>query len=645
MKNIPKIIHQIQEERTMCASTFLLDLSQSWIDNHPLWRYKLWSLQDVKNLIYNNFSDFSIFYDNRLNAKILLEVGRYFILYHDGGLFVDSDIECIEHFDDIIKEKQCYFSYAPLLSSNKLINNSLIISEKGASFLEFIIRRLTNDLSSLIEEREYFLNNTYSLYDNKCEVELMLSQIVNPCSSIEIKLFINGLISENTMENMISEAHSVCYYLKERIHSFDMDKMSVNNADVLYLSSYVGYGGAFRAAYRIHLGLRTIGINSKMLVLSSNLGEIKNLLDSVYVAIPSPDEQVGYNNDSKPLEKYPEYYLSPHTFAPAVVGVDINRYIDIFNPKIVQIHWINAGYIKIEDLGKIKKKIVWRLADCWPLTGGCYYYGDCKRYLTGCGKCPKLGSEDMDDLSHEIWKRKEKAWKEMDMVIVVPTLWMKQCVENSTLLKGRDVFVIPNGLDLDKFYPVRKEVAREVLNIPSDKKVILYGATNAINDRRKGFSLLLQALQSLSDAYKNEYYLVIFGAERQRLDLDIPFRFMGYVRDHQILQALYSAADVMVVPSLEEAFGQTVTEAMACATPVVSFLETGPESIIEHKRTGYLARYADEKDLAAGIEWVLSSTKLNDELSVNARARIEESYDIRIIAKQYEKLYHQLLNS
>ena len=202
------------------------------------------------------------------------------------------------------------------------------------------------------------------------------------------------------------------------------------------------------------------------------------------MAIPSPQEKVGYHNDLEPLKQYPAYNMASHTFAPAMAGTDVNRYIDIFNPKIVQIHWINAGYIKIEDLGKIKKKIVWRLADCWPLTGGCYYYGDCKRYLTGCGKCPKLGSEDMDDLSHEIWKRKEKAWKEMDMVIVVPTLWMKQCVENSTLLKGRDVFVIPNGLDLDKFYPVRKEVAREVLNIPSDKKVILYGATNAINDRR-----------------------------------------------------------------------------------------------------------------------------------------------------------------
>lgn len=637
MNGIPKVIHQIQEE----TQSQFPELSQSWVENHPLWQYKLWSLYDIKELIHCEFPHFATFCDNNLNNELLLEISRYFILYHEGGIFVDSDIECIEPFDDIVKNKQCCFSYAPQLSSKELISDSLIISERESSFLKFIIERLESNFNCLVEEGISFLNKTWSLYDCKDEVEIISSSIINPCSPIEIELLLNGKISENSIDNIISEAHSICYYLKERAQS----KRRMNSVDVLYLSSIVGQGGAFRAAHRIHLGLRAIGIDSKMLVLNSNLGDKGNLLDNIHVAIPSPQEKVGYHNDLEPLKQYPAYNMASHTFAPAMAGTDVNRYIEIFNPKIVQIHWINAGYIKIEDLGKIKKKIVWRLADCWPLTGGCYYYGDCKRYLTGCGKCPKLGSEDMDDLSHDIWKRKEKAWKEMDMAIVVPTLWMKQCVENSTLLKGREVFVIPNGLDLDKFYPVRKEVAREVLNIPSDKKVILYGATNAINDRRKGFSLLLQALQSLSDAYKNEYYFVIFGAERQKLDLDIPFRFMGYVRDHQILQALYSAADVMVVPSLEEAFGQTVTEAMACATPVVSFLETGPESIIEHKETGYLARYADEKDLAAGIEWALSSTKLNDELSVNARARIEESYDIRIIAKQYEKLYHQLLNS
>lgn len=641
MKNISKIIHQIQEEAQPQIATILSNLAQTWIEKHSLWQYKLWDIQKIRELIRQEFPHFNTFYDSNSNNKLLLGISRYFILYHEGGIFADSDIECIESFDEIVKGKQCCLSYTPQLSSSKVISDSPLISEKKHQFLKFIIERLNNNLNCWTEEGEAFLNKTYALYDNKEQVEILPSSITRPFSPAEINMLLNGKISDRSLENILSEAHSICYYLKEKAQV----KRSINSIDVLYLSSIVGQGGAFRAAHRIHLGLRTIGIDSKMLVLNSNLGEKGNLLDNIHVAVPSPQEKVGYRNDLEPLRQYPAYQMSSHTFAPAIAGTDVNSYIDIFDPKIVQIHWINAGYLKIEDLGKIKKKIVWRLADCWPLTGGCYYFGDCTRYLTGCGKCPKLGSIEENDLSHEIWQRKEKAWKKMDMVIVVPTLWMKQCVENSILLKGRKVFIIPNGLDLDSFYPIRKEIARESLNIPLDKKVILYGATNAINDPRKGFSLLLHALRSLSQEYKKDYYLVIFGAEQQELDLEIPFRFMGYVRDHQILQALYSAADTMVVPSLEEAFGQTVTEAMACATPVISFLETGPESIIEHKKTGYLARYADVEDLANGIKWILSNTELNDELSRNARDRIKESYDIKIIARQYEKLYHQILQS
>lgn len=638
MNNITKIIHQVREDSSPELLASFSSLSQSWIDNHPLWQYKLWSLKDVKELICSKFPHFVTSYNNDLNNQLLSDISRYFILYHEGGIFVDSDIECIEPFDDIVKEKQCCFSYAPQASPKRVITDSLIISEKGNSFLEFIIDRLNNDFKGWMEDRVSFLNKIYSLYDHKDEVEIIASSIINPCTPVEIRMYLDGVIPDITMERIISEAYSICYYLKERIQS-----VGINKIDVLYLSSIIGHGGAFRAAHRIHLGLRSIGIDSKMLVLNSNLGEKGNLLDNIHVAIPNSQEMAGYHNDLRPLKQYPEYDLSSHTFAPAVAGIDINRYIHIFNPKIVQMHWINAGYIKVEDLSRIERKIVWRLADCWPLTGGCYYFGDCKRYLTGCGKCPKLGSNDENDLSHEIWKRKEKAWKEMDMVIVVPTPWMKQMVENSTLLASRKVFVIPNGLDLDKFYPIRNEVARKVLNLPLDKKIILYGATNAINDPRKGFSFLLQALQLLSEEYKDEYYLVIFGAEPQKLDLNIPFKFMGYIHKHHILQALYSAADVMVVPSLEEAFGQTVTEAMACATPVISFLETGPAGIIEHKNSGYLARYKDYNDLATGIKWILEDSSRTEVLSVNARYKIETDYDIRMIARQYRELYNQLL--
>ena len=239
--------------------------------------------------------------------------------------------------------------------------------------------------------------------------------------------------------------------------------------------------------------------------------------------------------------------------------------------------------------------------------------------------------------------RKAEAWSQMDLTVVAPTQWMKRVAEESVLLRGREVHVIPNGLDLAQHYPVDKQLARKALRIPEGRKVILFGAINAF-DPRKGLRCLVDALRMLSAKHAREYFLVVFGMGKRDLGTGIPARFLGYLSDQYTLQLAYSAADVMAVPSLEEAFGQTVTEAMACATPVVAFRETGPESIIEHKVTGYLANYADTEDLAAGIEWILSSTERTDRLSGNARQRMEMSYDIRIVARQYEQLFHRLTN-
>jgi len=368
----------------------------------------------------------------------------------------------------------------------------------------------------------------------------------------------------------------------------------------------------------------------------------ENSAEEIYVVSPETDELHGYYHEMKPTNAYPQHIVASNTFAPGVAGVDIKKYINKFNPEIIQLHFVNAGFINIEEIGKIRKKVVWRLPDCWAFTGGCYYFGNCTRYLTECGKCPKLGSNEENDLSHQVWKRKEKAWSNLDMTIVVPTAWMKEKVLGSTLLKGREVYVIPNGLDLNNFYPVDKRAAREALDVPVEKKIILFGATRAMYDPRKGFSFLLNALRILSENHKDEYLFLIFGAEPQILDLDIPTKFLGYIHENENLRLAYSAADVMVVPSLEEAFGQTVIEAMACATPVVSFKETGPEGIIDHLETGYLAKYADSSDLANGIEWVLSSEELNHYLSNNARRKVETTYDIALIAQQYKELYKKI---
>lgn len=643
MNRIPKVIHQIQEEtNSFQFSDFSSSLSDTWIQKHPLWQYKLWNLQDVKTLIQSNFSDLMLS-GGDLSDELLLDVARYFILYEEGGVFVDSDFECIEPFDDLVADKDFSLSTDPHHSCCQTLSDSILISKRKHPFLNFIISNLKANTDQLEMGRNVFINKMYCGYNEKNDIAILPFEMVNPCTKDEIKLFGCNLFTEEYIQDKVSDAYSICYHKKkERVRRQVI--RPENLTDILYVSTSVGcVGGAFNAGYRIHLGLREIGLNSKMLVLNSGMSPNENRLNEIHIASREKDEICGYNLDMRPLLTYPQYSISSHGFSPAVVGIDINKSIEEFNPQMVILHGINGGFATIEDIGKIQRKVVWRLPDCWAFTGGCYYFGNCRRYLAGCGKCPKLGSDDDNDLSHEVWKRKEEEWRNMDMTVVVPTLWMKNVVENSALLKDKPVYVIPNGLDLEKYYPIEKRMARKALRIPLNKKVILFGAINAF-DPRKGFAYLLKALQLLTEVHKDEYYLVVFGAERRALALGIPTKFLGYIRDQYVLQLAYSAADVMIVPSLEEAFGQTVTEAMACATPVVSFLETGPESVIEHRQTGYLARYADGEDLANGIEWVLGSTELINELSNNARSRMEKSYDIKIIAEQYKKLYHQLLN-
>lgn len=639
-RKISKVIHQIHDEtNTPQLLSYLSSLSDTWIQKNPLWQYKLWNLQDVKCLILNKFPDLL---SCIMNDEILLDVARYFILYEEGGIFVDSDFECLEPFDELLEGRSVCLCIDPQDACQQTLSDSLIISEKRHPFLAFVLLKLKESMKQLEEGRVTFINNVFREYNSKDEISIIPLHIINPCTRDEIKLYNYGFLRKEDIQEKASQAYSICYYKKSK--SINRQVLPKRLTDILYISTSVGcVGGAFNAGYRIHSGLRKIGLKSKMLVLNSGMSPDGNLYNEIHFATREKDRLCGYDCDMQPLHSYPKYSISTHGFSPAVVGIDLIRNIERFNPKLVILHGINGGFITIEDIGKIQGKVIWRLPDCWAFTGGCYYYGDCKRYLTGCGKCPKLGSNDENDLSHEVWKRKEKAWNKIDMTIVVPTLWMKNVVENSALLKGREVYVIPNGLDPDLYYPISKTLARKVMNIPLNMKVILFGAINAF-DPRKGFPYLLKALHLLSEKHKDEYHLVVFGARPQILDINIATKFLGYIRDQYLLQLAYSAADVMIVPSLEEAFGQTVIEAMACATPVVSFLQTGPESIIEHKKTGYLARYADEEDLANGIEWTLESIERINELSDNARDRVRSSYDIKIVAKQYEKLYSQLLS-
>jgi len=250
------------------------------------------------------------------------------------------------------------------------------------------------------------------------------------------------------------------------------------------------------------------------------------------------------------------------------------------------------------------------------------------------------------DLSRTVWNRKHKHWQGLDLWLVAISDWLACCAQSSGLLSSYPTEVIPNGLDLDRFQPMDKRTARRTWGLPLDRQIITYGAIRATQDPRKGYRELVAAIEKLKETGRAANLLLVVFGDPKASDLPglpIESRNVGYINDDLWLSHLYSAADVAVVPSIEEAFGKTLIEAMACGTPVVAFNTGGPRDIITHLHDGFLAEPYSPDDLAAGIAWCLDQVKSGPELDHRARAKVESKFDIDVVAASYERLYRRIL--
>jgi len=288
-------------------------------------------------------------------------------------------------------------------------------------------------------------------------------------------------------------------------------------------------------------------------------------------------------------------------FSPAVIG--FSGVIDSINdtsPDIVHLHWICAAMIKLEDLRKINAPIVWSLHDMWAFTGGCHYDEECQAYEQNCGNCIVLRSTKEHDLSRKVYRRKEKVFAQIgNMTIVGLSRWLSECAKKSSLLKDKTHISLPNPIDTNLFKPFDKQKARGLWDLPTDKYLILFGAMGATSDPRKGFKELKEALAHLINS---NIELVVFGSNEPKESQKLGFKthYLGYLHDDVSLVTLYNAVDIMIVPSLQEAFGQTASESMSCGIPVVAFGSTGLLDIVDHKVNGYLAKPFESDDLALG---------------------------------------------
>ena len=409
---------------------------------------------------------------------------------------------------------------------------------------------------------------------------------------------------------------------------------SLNHSDI--------NGGAARAAYRIHQALRDSGIDSRMLVNVASSGDwtVQGPSNKFTKVIGRVRPQL-----ATPFRKLLQTG-NPIIHSPAVVPSRWPELINSSDAELVHLHWLQGEMLSIADIARIRKPIVWTLHDMWPFCGAEHYTTD-YRWRDGYLSDNRPDHESGFDLNRSTWLRKRRHWRR-PMQIVCPSHWLADCARSSALMADWSVSVVPNPIDPERWQPIDQQLARQLLRLPQDCLLLLFGAMGGGNDPRKGMDLLLAALPYLrSEASLQSLQLVVFGqlAPKSPPQLGFPVHYTGHFHDVLSLRALYSAADAMVIPSRQDNLPNTGLEANVCGTPVVAFDTGGLPDIVADRTTGALAEPFEPASLASAIRWVLEDPHRRRELGAAAKQRAEQLWAPSRIASLYAEIYENVTRS
>jgi glycosyltransferase involved in cell wall biosynthesis len=394
-------------------------------------------------------------------------------------------------------------------------------------------------------------------------------------------------------------------------------------------------GGAAKASLRLHFELLNHNIESKYLILDkyydfqevypffeneTKLRKFTNLITRH--ALPS-FYQLYFKNKVKTYEHF--------SFPTSMIDITKHKLYEWAD--IIHLHYI-AEFVNIPDFfEKCSKPIIWTFHDMFPITG--------LEHATGFeDKFGIIHSKENERIRIRNKNSMINAIKKSDnMRITSPSKWLKQKAEESNVFFLGKVQVIPHSVDCNVYKPLDKEMCRKALNIPENKKILLY-STDSHARANKKFEFVIDAINKSN---RDDILLLTIGnisTENSEVNCDIIN--LGFIHNEELLPIVYSASDIAIIPSIQESFSLVTIESLACGVPVIAFNTTGPAEIIKHNITGYLAKIGDTTDLAKGINEILSNDDDYVTMSINARAEVLENYNISEIYKLYLNIYKQL---
>ena len=407
---------------------------------------------------------------------------------------------------------------------------------------------------------------------------------------------------------------------------------------VLIVNTSERTGGAAVAANRLMEALNNNGVKAKMLVRDKETDHL------TVAGLPSSWRQQWNFLWERFVIWLHLHFRREHLFEVdmANAGTDITNLPEFQEADVIHLHWINQGMLSLKGIRKILtsgKPVVWTMHDIWPATAVCHYSRGCEQYLSQCDQCPLLPG---DSLARQVWRRKVQMLNGQRLIYVCCSEWLAGEAKKSALLKDQRIVSIPNAIDTRLYRPQDKKQARQTLDLPTDRRIILF-VSQRVTDPRKGISYFVDAVSRLVQQHpemKDNTGVAILGghAEEVASQLALPSYPLGYVSDPSRIVNVYNAADVFVLPSLEDNLPNTIMEAMACGVPCVGFHVGGIPEMITHQVNGYVAKERDAADLAQGIRYVLAEADY-ETLSRYSLHQVAQKYSQQSVASRYIEEY------
>lgn len=326
-------------------------------------------------------------------------------------------------------------------------------------------------------------------------------------------------------------------------------------------------------------------------------------------------------------------------------GMHMRRMEAFREADLVHYHIIHSGFLSMQSLPAMtaEKPSLWTLHDPWAMTGHCIHPFSCQRWKTGCGQCPDLKTDFaiQRDTTALNFRLKRAAYRRSNFEILVASSWMENMVRQSPLMDGVPVHKVPFGLDLDFFKPGDQAAAKARLGIEPHRLVLCF--RSVVNDF-KGLQYVIEALDRLQTQVP---ICLLTLNDKGRIE-KFKDRFqvveLGWTNDDSVMQDVYSATDLFLMPSLADSFGLMAVEAMACGKPTICFEGTALPEVVFTPEAGLAVPSRDSAALAAAMERLIGDPQ--ERLARGARSRqlAEQNYDIRLQAERMVDVYERVIH-